>query len=239
MRNHPIEKNFPSITYIANNWPRTKHHLKKFVMSNARKPDFYKLCCSCLKELNVHKLGGHKKFLNQLNEICLKNVNYNTYHDSHHFKSVLVIACLLAKLTNLNKSDRFLLVVLAVSHDMNHQGRRIVGKPYSQEDRSLEDLKKIFFKKILNLKKWQRISRIFRSTYFPIKPENDFDNVEKILLDADVLGSLMFGMETGMKLASRLKHEIRFEDQTRKLFEGFLYVIKNKTLYLDSSKKSC
>jgi len=239
MRNNPIEKNFPSITYIANNWPNTKHHLRKFVMSNSKKPDFFKLCFSCLKELNVHKLNNHKKTLEELVKICSQNVNYNTYHDPHHFKSVIVIACLLAKLINLNQSDRILLVIIALTHDMNHQGRRIIAKPYYQEDRSSSDLEKIWFKRILNLKKWKRIQRIFRSTYFPIKPDNVVDDLEKIILDADVLGSLMFGMESGMKLAGRLKHEIRFKENTKKLFEGFLNLLENKTLYLDSSKKSC
>ena len=44
----------------------------------------------------------------------------------------------------------------------------------------------------------------------------------KIILDADVLASLMFGMKTGMKFASRLKHEIRFDDKADILFRGFL-----------------
>ena len=51
--------------------------------------------------------------------------------------------------------------------------------------------------------------------------------------------SLMFGMKTGMKFASRLKHEIRFDDKADILFRGFLKLLDSKSLYLDSSKKSC
>ena len=65
------------------------------------------------------------------------------------------------------------------------------------------------------------------------------DHLEKIILDADVLASLMFGMNTGMKFASRLKHEIRFDDKADILFRGFLKLLDSKSLYLDSSKKSC
>ena len=37
MRQYIFEKHYPSLSYIANNWPRTKHLLKKFVLSNPNK----------------------------------------------------------------------------------------------------------------------------------------------------------------------------------------------------------
>ena len=42
-----------------------------------------------------------KPVLKKLSALWSRNVTYNTYHDSHHFKSVIIIACLLAKLSNL------------------------------------------------------------------------------------------------------------------------------------------
>ena len=55
---------------------------------------------------------------------------------------------------------------------MNHQGRRIkTGIPYYQEDRSYQGLERVIFKKILRSSEIRRIKRIFRSTYFPIKPD--------------------------------------------------------------------
>ena len=63
--------------------------------------------------------------------------------------------------------------------------------------------------------------------------------MEKIILDADILASLMFGMNTGIKLAERLKHEIRFEGRSDVLFGGFLKFLSTKDLYLKSSKNSC
>ena len=60
MRNYPFEKNFPSISYIANNWPRTKNVLKKFILSTHKLPDLYNLCLNCLNDLNVHKIDKMK-----------------------------------------------------------------------------------------------------------------------------------------------------------------------------------
>ena len=85
----------------------------------------------------------------------------------------------------------------------------------------------------------KRIKKIFESTFFPVKPENVEDDLEKIILDADILSSLMFGPQVGVKLASRLKQEIRYNDDSELLFSNFLKLLGAKCLYLDYSKKSC
>tara|TARA_B100000029_G_scaffold496404_1_gene562681 strand:- start:400 stop:1119 length:720 start_codon:yes stop_codon:yes gene_type:complete len=239
MKNYPFEKNYPSLSYIVNNWPKTKPLLKRFVLSNHKKPEFYKMSINLLNDMNIKKMGNFKLVLKKLSKISSLNPTYNTYHDQHHFKTVLIISCLLAKLINLDRKDRLLLVVIALAHDLLHSGRRILKLPYYQELKSFSHLKYILSKTIFKYKDLKRIQRIFQSTFFLIKPKNVNDNLEKIILDADVLASLMFGMETGVEFARRLKHEIRFEDDSKLLFEGFLKLIKNKSLYLDSSKKSC
>ena len=85
----------------------------------------------------------------------------------------------------------------------------------------------------------KRIKRIFESTFFPVKPENVVDDIEKIILDADILASLMFGPRVGVKLAGRLKQEIRYNSDSELLFSNFLKLLGGKCLYLDYSKKSC
>ena len=240
MRNYPFEKNFPSISYIANNWPRTKNVLKKFILSKHKLPDLYNLCLNCLNDLNVHKIDKMKPVLKKLSILCSKNVTYNTYHDSHHFKSVIIIACLLAKLSNLkNNEDKLLVVIIALTHDLGHLGRRVQNKSFFQEEKSFSELSRILFKVKPNFNKNQRIKKIFRSTFFPIKPEKVDDHVEKIILDADILGALLFGLDGAGEFAERVKHELRFEGASKQLFSGFLKFLDHKSLYLDSSKKSC
>ena len=240
MRNFPLDKGLPSVDYIVKNWPRTKCILKKYILSNHKQPDLYSIAIICLKELKVFKLKDYKSIIRKLSKLCLRNTCYNTYHDSHHFKSVLVISCILGKQINLKYKDRLLLVIIALTHDMNHQGRRILmSKPYYQELKSYEGLEKILFKKIFIFKELKRIKRIFESTFFPVKPENVEDDLEKIILDADILSSLMFGPQVGVKLASRLKQEIRYHDDSELLFSNFLKLLGGKCLYLDYSKKSC
>ncbi len=240
MRKLVIDKGWPTISYIVNNWPKTKNILKKFVLSNHKKPDLYNLLLVCFNELNVFKIKGYKPVLIKLSKICSQNFNFNTYHDQHHFKAVMVISCILAKNVNLNYRERFLLVVIAMTHDMSHQGRRVLGnKPYYQEYISYNGLEKILFKKILNFNEMRRIKRIFKSTYFPEKPKNVKNNIEKIILDSDILCSLMFGHEVGIKLARRLRQEIRHKEGSEILFINFLKLLDDRCLYLDYSKNSC
>ena len=52
MRQYIFEKHYPSLSYIAKNWPRSKYLLKKFVLSNQKKPNFFNICTNCLKDLN-------------------------------------------------------------------------------------------------------------------------------------------------------------------------------------------
>ena len=133
MRQFIFEKYFPSLSYIANRWPRSKHILKKYVLSNQKKPDFFNICNKCLKDLNVFKIRDYNLILKKLAKLSSNNFTFNSYHDQHHFKSVILIACLLAKLSKLKfNEEKILLIIIALTHDINHQGRRIINKPYYQ-----------------------------------------------------------------------------------------------------------
>ena len=97
MRQYPLEKNLPSINYIINNWPRSKPILKKFVLSRHSSPDLFKICQSCMRELKIFREKKINSILKRVSKICLINKTYNTYHNCHHFKAVIVTACIIAK----------------------------------------------------------------------------------------------------------------------------------------------
>ena len=239
MREYPLEKNMPSLNYIINNWPRSKPILKKFVLSKHSVPDILNICQLCLKELKVFREKQIYTILSRVSKICLINKTYNTYHNSHHFKAVIVTACIIAKKTELSYRDKVLLVIISLCHDIGHQGRRIISKPYYQEELSYHVFRRFFYKVFSKKKELQRILRIFRNTYFPEKPKKVYDKLEKIILDADILSSLMFDVNTGLEFARRLKHELKMTSTSEELFESFLNSINNKSLYMDRSKNLC
>ena len=234
-----FENNYPSISYLALRWPKSKYLVERYVMSNRLEPDLFKLCNSCLKSLNFYKKNPLLLKLKKLSKICSKNFVFNTYHSPHHFKSVILLSSIFSSKYSLNDFDKILVVILSLTHDMSHQGRRISSFPYYQELKTLKQLEQNIFCKILSFNKWKRIKRIILNTYFPVKCKVGKDLVEKIILDVDVIISLMFGSQNGLKLTNRLKTEIRFNNKSEVLFSDFLKCIEKKKLHLEISKKSC
>ena len=229
----------PSLKYIAIRWPYSKHILKKYVMSNYSKPDLFKLCTSCLKDLNFRINHPLLRSLKDLSLMCNSNPTCNFYHDSHHFKSVVIISSIFAKILNLRGFDVLILIIIALTHDLNHRGRRNLKKPCHQELASIRSLNYKIFKYFLNHNKWKRIERIILNTYFLKSRVISSDIVEKIILDVDILVSMMFGQEWGILLSRRLKHEQKLEVNSKVLFKEFLNLAKERGLYLDVSKVTC
>lgn len=230
MRQYIFEKNFPSLQYIFLRWPKSKDIILKYSLFHFKKPDFFKLSIICMKELQIDIKNPLYFPLSKLAILCSKNVNSNKYHDQHHFKSVLLIACLFAKISKIKRNERLLIIILALVHDMNHQGKRIVNKPYYQEKKTIQALEKVIYRKLLNNKIWKRINRILLNTYFPIEPEKNNDLVEKIILNADLAGSLIFGFRNGLKLAEKLKNEISYKNKSLTLYKDFLEKIETRRL---------
>lgn len=234
-----FDKYLPDINYIVARWPSSIHLIKKYVMSNQKKPDLYNLSICLLRNLNFHQKHPLKDTFKTLSKICDLNVTYNTYHNVHHFKSTLILATIYGKLLPLKKFDNILLILIALTHDMNHQGRRILKESYYQELLTLKKLQQKIFKSVLSHKKWLRIKKIILNTYFPSKKEKTNDNVEKIILDVDVICSLMFGYFNGLIFSQRLKQELKVNRESKLIFRGFISQIKKKNLHLDLSKKLC
>ena len=232
MRQYIFEKNMPSLDYISNRWPKSRSILSKYSMSNYKKPDLFKLSLACLKSLNYYQRTPLAKSIRELSLICSKNFNSNKYHDQHHFKAVTLLASVFAKVSKLKKIDSLLIVILSLTHDMSHQGRRVIKKPYYQEKKTIKHLEKIIFKKILNQQTWNRIKRILLNTYFPVIPEKSSDIVEKIILNADLASSIIFGERNGLILTRRLKNEINFEDKSIDLYSKFIGNLDERDLSL-------
>lgn len=223
-----FEKNLPSINYISKRWPKSKVYLKNYFFKNYKKPDFFKLTNLCFETLKLAKRTHDQILLRNLSYKCSTNFNNNKFHNSHHSKAVLLISTILAIKSKINKSDAFLVIIISLAHDMGHLGKRILKKPYYQEKKTLVNLEKILFKYILNGKKWKRIKRIILNTYFNYLPDITNDRVEKIILNADVGSSLIFGRKIGLLMASKLKLEINYNGNSSKLYEEFLTLCKER-----------
>ena len=231
MRQYIFEKSYPSLDYIVLRWPKCRHAIAKYALSNYIKPDLLKVSKACLKSLNFYKKDPLLLVIKDLTKKCSRNFTSNKYHDQHHFKAVLVISCLFAKLYKLKNKDKILLVIIALTHDMSHQGKRIISHQFYQEKKTINELRCMVYKKLLNRITWIRIKRIILNTYFPINPMVSNDIVEKIILDSDIASSTLFGFRNGLKLSKRLKNEIGFNEKSIILYKNFLNLIKSRKFY--------
>ena len=66
------------------------------------------------------------------------------------------------------------------------------------------------------------------NTYFPIIPKTNNDMVEKIILNADVASSILFGERNGLILTKRLKNEADLKEKSIALYSKFLEKIKQR-----------
>lgn len=230
MKQNIFEKNVPSLDYLFIRWPKSKSLIKNYLLNDKKEPNFEKICNSFLKDMQCKNFAIFKTVLKILSKICSMNPTSNKYHDQHHFKSVLLISCILAKKKKLNNYDKILVIIISLTHDMNHQGKRIIKKNYYQEEKTLKQLKYILFKKLLNYKRWQRIRKIVLNTFFLIKPEKSNDPIEQIVLNADVAAAILFGWDNGLKLASKLKHESNLDVSSLKLYKNFVGKLKDRKL---------
>ena len=228
MKQYLFDKNAPSLNYISLKWPTSKYLVSKYIFSEHKKPDLLKLSLLSLKFLRVKYNKSFLKIFYKLSKQCNLNVYNNKYHNSHHSKAVLIVAVIFAKKLKLTGYDAFLVVLISLVHDMGHQGKRVLKKPYYQERKTINALNKVLFKVLLNNNKWKRIERILLNTYFSIKPKNSSDIVEKITLNADISSSVFFGFSKGLSQSRKLKFEMDHNDKSEVLYENFLEVLKSR-----------
>lgn len=236
MKKNFFEKNFPSIDYIIKRWPYSRHILEKYIISSYKKPDLFGLSMACLENVNHKNKKNISSCLRKISKICSKNT-FNNYHNDHHTKSVVLLSAIIGKILRINSNDFFLLIILALAHDINHQGSKIINKPYYQEKKSFLDLKRIIFKRIVSFNDLKRIKKIILNTYFPKKVNTTDDLLEKILLDTDLLVSLMLPIDFAYKQSLKIKSEMKIsQTHSKQLFLNFFNLCINKKLNLSFSK---
>ena len=230
MKQNIFEKNVPSLSYMKIRWPKSIFVIRKYLTCVKKTPNFERICYCFLRDLQYKNIQLFRGILKTLSKKCSMNFTSNKYHDQHHFKSVLLISYILTKKKKINDFEKILLLILSLAHDMDHQGKRIIKKHYYQEEKTLKALQFILFKKLLSFKKWQRIKKIILNTFFLIKPADSMDLIEKIILSSDVASGILFGCDSGLKMASKLKHESNLSTSSIQLYKEFLKKLDERNL---------
>ena len=146
--------------------------------------------------------------------IAARNSGTNSYHHHGHFAHVIMAAGVLAAMAGVRGPDRALLVLAALVHDLDHQGRRGSRRLYWQEDL----VGPHYMPRPAGAKrrckargaawKYDPRHRVNRrpGTLLIIRS----DRLARLLTDADIFASVMYdrGMSVGMTAALKLEQRL-------------------------------
>lgn len=125
----------------------------------------------------------------------VNNITDNAYHNNEHilnvFNHCMFLFDIYKNQYNLTIYDKLVLGVAALFHDFGHSGGKL------SDDRNIEisliELKK-YLKNINKLYLYKDVEKIIVATEYPHK-EIKLNMLQKIIMDADIIGSILPGWE--------------------------------------------
>ena len=167
--------------------------------------------------------------LRRLVRAAARNSGANSYHHQGHFAHVIMAAGVLAALADLHQKDRALLVLAALVHDLDHQGRRGARTLYWQEELSF----RVACRALLGRGGDARLAVRLRSLLRATALTNDearlltirSDRLARLLTDADIFASVIYERKLSVRMTAALKLEQRLEgtpDMLNAAFAGLV-----------------
>ena len=179
--------------------------------------------------------------LSRIAGIAARNGRSNHYHHAGHFAHVVIAAAVLASRAGLNDTDRSLLVLAALIHDLDHHGRRAKRYPlYRQERLSARVASRILMKHRGDPRLVRRLERLIEATALTGDPHRQAilasDPLARLLSDADVFASLFYERNMALKMTSMLKLEQGLAGAADVLLDGFAARMKTDGLQSEAAQ---
>lgn len=158
--------------------------------------------------------GLPARALRRLVGIAARNSGTNSYHHHGHFAHVVMAAGVLAAMAGVRGPDRALLVLAALVHDLDHQGRRGSRRLYWQEDRSARITCRVLLGRNGDARHAVRLGNMIRATALTADRARLLiirsDRLARLLTDADIFASVMYdrGISIGMTAALKLEQRL-------------------------------
>ena len=163
--------------------------------------------------------------LRRLAQAAVRNSGTNSYHHRGHFAHVIMAAGLLAARARLRGQDRALLVLAALVHDLDHQGRRGIRQLYGQEDWSARLTGRVLIGRHGDARLAVRLRRMIRATALTGDRDRlltlETDRLARLLTDADIFASVMYERRISVRMTAGLKLEQRLSGTAQDLNAAF------------------
>ena len=156
--------------------------------------------------------------LRRLVALAARNSSGNSYHHAGHFAHVVMAAGVLAARAGLRSEERGLLVLAALVHDLDHQGRNASSKLYFQETLSAQAAVRVIGGRLIagkggDPRLGSRIHNLLRATALTNDSTRTAilrsDRLARLLTDADILASVVYPLGRSMDMTRALKLEQR------------------------------
>ena len=167
--------------------------------------------------------------LRRLVRVATRNSGANSYHHRGHVAHVIMAAGVLARMAGIRGRDRALLVLAALVHDLDHQGRRGGGRLYWQEDRSARVACRALMGRNGDARRAVRLAGMIRATALTDDEARSSiirsDRLARLLTDADIFASVIYDREISVRMTAALKLEQRLDGAPETLNRAFAALV--------------
>ena len=178
--------------------------------------------------------GLPARSLRRLVRAAARNSGTNSYHHPGHFAHVIMAAGVLAAMAGIRGQDRALLVLAALVHDLDHQGRCGNRRLYWQEDWSARITCRVLLGCNGNAGHAVRLGNMIRATALTTDRARAVilrsDRLARLLTDADIFASVLYDREMSVRMTAALKLEQRFSGTPATLNAAFAKTIRRDGL---------
>lgn len=212
---------------LAGHWPRSAGAMQAVRFAPPCSADDLKSICGWAGLSFAARAHGGlpAAALRRLARVSVRNSGANSYHHRGHFAHVIMAAGLLAETARLRGPDRALLVLAALVHDLDHQGRRGIRHLYGQEDWSARLTGRVLIGCHGDARLAVRLQRIIRATALTADQDRlltlETDILARLLTDADIFASVIYERRISVRMTAGLKLEQRLSGTPRELNAAF------------------
>lgn len=221
---------WPSATYLQNRWPRSIHKFEptiSHIVTSKSMQEAAHWAGLPKHRRNLLAVGLRKRSLNSLFKIASENRHSNKYHDPFHTEYVVRAAGLIGRVAGLSQKHQAILVLAALVHDLDHQGKRTRPGYATQELLSFHLVKRKLGRYGVHAGRLAELKILLMATYPSAKEATQFrsgpvGDMIDCLVDADLFQSLFAKPSIVDSLTKRLKHEMSLSTSVEDMQTAFL-----------------
>ena len=212
---------------LAGHWPRSVGAMQAVRFAPPCSADDLKSICGWAGLSFAARAHGGlpASALRRLVRVSVRNSGTNSYHHRGHFAHVIMATGVLAEMAGLRGPDRALLVLAALVHDLDHQGRRGIRQLYGQEDWSARLTGRVLIGCHGDARLAVRLRQMIRATALTDDRDRlltlETDRLARLLTDADIFASVMYERRISIRMTAGLKLEQRLSGTPQELNGAF------------------